>query len=204
MAFWIEKFSSECWPHGIYIMVRKNADKVAPKTYLSQPVEIIASDIGLRRSGFEVGEFVHLLIEDLANLFRHLELGSTLFEFLNELVLAIALHPELLLNPLKLFHEVVLSLTLLDLALHIPRDLALQLSVDEFLLQDEEGLLKSFLDDHAFQHVLELSHFARGYGSSKVGELVGFVEDVGRRLGDCEVGDLVPEQRVELSNVLEY
>ena len=45
-------------------------------------------------------------------------------------------------------------MTLCDLAVHVARELALQLGVDELLLQNKQGLAKAVVDDKALENVL--------------------------------------------------
>ena len=174
----------------------------APRN-LSQPVEVVARNVKLARGGLEVLELVDLLVKDLAHGLGHVERLGLLLELVDELVLAIALDPELLLDPLELLRQVVLALPLLDLALDLLRQLALQLGVHQLLLEDEEALLQAILEVDALEDVLKLVDLARRDGCGKVGELLGLLEDVARRLGHGEVGDLVAEEGVELGDVLE-
>ena len=74
----------------------------------------------------------------------------------------------------------------------------MELSIDEFFLQDEESFAKTVVDSEGFENfrVLDFLDFTGGYGSCKVGGLVWFIENVGCNLVDREVGDLVSEEGV--------
>lgn len=144
-----------------------------------------------------------LLFKNAFDRFWHRELSSACLELLDELILSITFHAELLLDALQLLHEVVFSLTFCDLAVYIARELGLELGIDQLFLEDEKSFPEAIFDDKGLQYVLELANFTSGDGGSKVCKLVGFVEDIGRNLVDGEVGDLITEERIELSDVLE-
>ena len=90
-----------------------------------------------------------------------------------------------------------------DLAVDVAREFALELGVDELLLEDEQGLAQPVVDHETLQDVLQLADFARRYGRGEIGQFVRLVKDVGCDLVDGEVGDLIAEERVELGDVLE-
>jgi hypothetical protein len=144
-----------------------------------------------------------LLLKDAFDGLWHCELSSACLELLDKLVLAITFHAKLLLDALELFHEVVFTLTLRDLAVYIARELGLELGIDQLFLKNEKSFPEAVFDDEGFQYVLELTNFTSGDGSSEVCKLVGLVEDIRRDLVDGEVGDLISEERIELSDVLE-
>jgi hypothetical protein len=172
--------------------------------YLSQPIQIIPRHISLARSRFQPLQLCQFLFKNLPNTFRHLQRRSSLSKLFNQLIFPIALHPQLLLDPLELFHEVIFALSFGDFAVHVSRQLALELSVDQLFFQDEKSFAKTVVDNEGFKHILELLNFTCGHGSCKIGQFVWFVEHVGGNLVDGKVGDLVTEERVKLRNVFEY
>lgn len=172
--------------------------------YLREPFEVIAGNVRFRRRRLEVHELVKFLIEHLPYAFGHLERRRALLEFLDELFLAVRLHPKLLLDALELLHEVVLPLSLRNLAIDVPRKLALQLGVDKLLLENEKRLPQPILNLQALKDVLQLVHFSRRDRRGEVRKLVRLVKDVRCHLVNREVGNLIAEERIQLGDVLEY
>lgn len=171
--------------------------------YLGEPVEVVARDVRLGCCRLEMRKLCNLLVKHAFDELWHCELRGARFELLNELVLAVAFHAELFLDTLELLHEVVLTLTLRYLAIYIARELGLQLRVDQLFLENEKRFSEAVFDDEGLQHVLELTHLAGRDSSSEVCELVGLVKDIGRDLVDGEIGNLITEERIKLSDVLE-
>ena len=173
------------------------------KTDLSQPIQIIPGDVRLTRCWLQSLQLRQLLVKHLPYAFGHLQSRRPLPELLNQLVLPIALHTQLLLDPLELLHQIVFPLPLRNLRIHVPRQFGLKLSIDQFLFEDKEGFTEAIIDNERFEYVLELLNFSGGDGSCKVREFVWFVEYVRGDLVDGKVGYLVAEEGVELGDIFE-
>ena len=167
--------------------------KKGTPSYLGQPVKIVSRHICLTSCWFQALQLCKFLVKDLSDRLGHLERLSTLPEFLNQLVLPVALHAEFLFDPLQLFHQIIFALALCNFTVHVTSEFTLKLCIDEFFLEDQKRFAKAVIDDETFKDILEFLHLACRDGRSEIGEFVGFVKDVGGDLIDGKVGDLVAE-----------
>ncbi|GKT85280.1 LOW QUALITY PROTEIN: hypothetical protein Ct61P_03130 [Colletotrichum tofieldiae] len=171
---------------------------------LRQPVEVVPCDVKLGCCGFKVRKLVDLVIKHLAHGFGHRQLVRLLLEPLNQLVLAVGLQTQFAADALHLLHQPVLALALSNLTLDVLGDLGLELGVHELLLQDDKGLLHSLLDVETRQDFLEFALLTRGDSRGEICQLRRLGGDVTRGLAHGERRDLVAEEAVHRSNLLEH
>ena len=95
-----------------------------------EPFEIATRNVEFTCGLLECLKLGELLIKYGPYGLRHIQFGGLFLELFNELVFAIRLNTELLFDALHLFHQVVLTLALLNFVFNVLADLALQLSID--------------------------------------------------------------------------
>ena len=159
------------------------------------PVEVIAHDGGLGRHRRHVLELLELALGLFARLFRQLGLGDAGFE-LGDLVLALVVLAEFLLDRLHLFVEVIFALGPLHLRLHAGLDLFLDLQDRHFALHQPVDLLEPLVDREGFEQFLFLRHLDAEVTGDEIGELGGLVG-----VGDGRerfLGDVLLDLRVAL------
>lgn len=170
---------------------------------LGDPVEVVTGDVELGSRTLEGRKLLDFLVKHLLNSLGEVELCSAFLELFDELVLAVIVDAEFLLDTLELFHEEVFLLLASDLLVDLLGNLLLQLGVGELLLDHVKRLVETLLDHEGFQDGLQLGRLGTANSSRKVGKTRRLRQERSSGL-DRKRDDLVAEQRVELRNLLHH
>ena len=136
----------------------------------SGPVQIVACDGVLGRTGFQNRQFLHFLVDALLRRGRQGLVLQALLELLDVGTAIVLGQAQLLLDDLELFLEEELALVLADLLVHLGGDFFLQTRDFDFLAQHRQDFFHASQHRHAVEHALQLVARGRGERGGEVGQ----------------------------------